>query len=155
MRALVQRVKKGSVTIDGKVNGAIEQGLVILLGVTHTDTEKDADFVADKCVDLRIFEDENGKMNKSLEDIGGSILLISQFTLYAATRKGRRPSFDAAARPEVAEPLYRYFIERVRSRGIRVETGIFGADMQVESVNDGPVTLILDTDQLMDTPRRG
>ena len=145
MRALVQRVKKGSVTIDGKVNGAIEQGLVILLGVTHTDTEKDADFVADKCVDLRIFEDENGKMNKSLEEIGGSILLISQFTLYAATRKGRRPSFDAAARPEVAEPLYEYFIQRLRSRGIPVETGIFGADMQVEIHNDGPVTILLDS----------
>ena len=144
MRALVQRVKKGSVSIDGKVNGAIGQGLVILLGVTHTDTEKDADFVADKCVDLRIFEDENGKMNKSLEDIGGSILLISQFTLYAATRKGRRPSFDAAARPEVAEPLYEYFIQRLRSRGIPVETGIFGADMQVEIHNDGPVTVMVE-----------
>ena len=144
MRALVQRVRKGSVTIDGKVNGAIEQGLVILLGVTHTDTEKDADFVADKCVDLRIFEDENGKMNKSLEDIGGSILLVSQFTLYAATRKGRRPSFDAAARPEHAEPLYEYFIRKLRSRGITVETGIFGADMQVEIHNDGPVTMLVE-----------
>ena len=144
MRALVQRVKKGSVTIDGKVNGAVEQGLVILLGVTHTDTEKDADFVADKCVDLRIFEDENGKMNKSLEDIGGSILLVSQFTLYAATRKGRRPSFDAAARPEYAEVLYEYFIRKLRSRGITVETGIFGADMQVEIHNDGPVTMLVE-----------
>ena len=144
MRALVQRVKKGSVTIDGKLNGAINQGLVILLGVTHTDTEKDADFVADKCVDLRIFEDENGKMNKSLEDVKGSILLISQFTLYATTRKGRRPSFDAAARPEHAEPLYEYFIQRLRSRGITVETGIFGAEMQVEIHNDGPVTMMVE-----------
>ena len=144
MRALVQRVKKGSVTIEGKVNGSIGQGLVILLGITHTDTEKDADFVADKCVDLRIFEDENGKMNKSLEETGGSILLISQFTLYAATRKGRRPSFDAAARPEYAEPLYEYFIRKLRSRGITVETGIFGADMQVEIHNDGPVTMLVE-----------
>ncbi|MBE6385911.1 MAG: D-tyrosyl-tRNA(Tyr) deacylase [Lentisphaerae bacterium] len=144
MRALVQRVKKGSVTIEGKVNGSIGQGLVILLGITHTDTEKDADFVADKCVDLRIFEDENGKMNKSLEETGGSILLISQFTLYAAARKGRRPSFDAAARPEYAEPLYEYFIRKLRSRGITVETGIFGADMQVEIHNDGPVTMLVE-----------
>ena len=144
MRALVQRVKKGSVTIDGKVNGSIGQGLVILLGITHTDTEKDADFVADKCVDLRIFEDENGKMNKSLEETGGSILLISQFTLYAATRKGRRPSFDAAARPEYAEVLYEYFIRKLRNRGITVETGIFGADMQVEIHNDGPVTMLVE-----------
>ena len=144
MRALVQRVKKGSVTIDGKVNGSIGQGLVILLGITHTDTEKDADFVADKCVDLRIFEDENGKMNKSLEETGASILLISQFTLYAATRKGRRPSFDAAARPEYAEVLYEYFIRKLRSRGITVETGIFGADMQVEIHNDGPVTMLVE-----------
>ena len=144
MRALVQRVKKGSVSIDGKIHGAIDQGLVILLGITHEDTEKDADFVADKCVDLRIFEDENGKMNKSLEDINGSILLISQFTLYAATRKGRRPSFDAAARPEVAEPLYEYFIQKLRSRGIKVETGVFGAYMQVEIHNDGPVTMMVE-----------
>ena len=144
MRALVQRVKKGSVTLEGKVNGSIGQGLVILLGITHSDTEKDADFVADKCVDLRIFEDENGKMNKSLEETGGSILLISQFTLYAATRKGRRPSFDAAARPEYAEPLYEYFIRKLRSRGITVETGIFGADMQVEIHNDGPVTMLVE-----------
>ena len=144
MRALVQRVKKGSVTIGGKVNGAIDQGLVILLGITHDDTEKDADFVADKCVDLRIFEDENGKMNKSLEDVKGSILLISQFTLYAATRKGRRPSFDMASRPEHAEPLYEYFIKKLRSRGVKVETGIFGADMQVEIHNDGPVTMLVE-----------
>ena len=144
MRALVQRVKKGSVSIDGQIHGAIDQGLVILLGVTHEDTEKDADFVADKCVDLRIFEDENGKMNKSLEEINGSILLISQFTLYAATRKGRRPSFDAAARPEVAEPLYEYFIQKLRSRGIKVETGVFGAYMQVEIHNDGPVTMMVE-----------
>ena len=145
MRALVQRVTEGSVTIDGKVNGAIGQGLVILLGITHTDTEKDADFVADKCVDLRIFEDENGKMNKSLEEIGGEILLISQFTLYAATRKGRRPSFDEAARPEVAEPLYEYFIKKLKERNIRVATGIFGADMHVEIHNDGPVTIFMDS----------
>ena len=144
MRALVKRVKKGSVTIDGKVNGAIDQGLVILLGITHDDTEKDADFVADKCVDLRIFEDENGKMNKNLEDVKGSILLISQFTLYAATRKGRRPSFDMASRPEHAEPLYEYFIKKLRSRGVKVETGIFGADMQVEIHNDGPVTMLVE-----------
>ena len=144
MRALVQRVTKGRVTIGGKVNGAIGQGLVILLGITHKDTEKDADFVADKCVDLRIFEDENGKMNKSLEEIGGEILLISQFTLYAATRKGRRPSFDMAARPEHAEPLYEYFIQKLRSRGVKVETGIFGADMQIEIHNDGPVTMLVE-----------
>jgi D-tyrosyl-tRNA(Tyr) deacylase len=117
---------------------------VILLGITHSDTEKDADFVADKCVDLRIFEDENGKMNKSLEETGGEILLISQFTLYAATRKGRRPSFDEAARPEVARPLYEYFIKKLKARNIRVATGIFGADMHVEIHNDGPVTMMVE-----------
>ena len=100
--------------------------------------------MADKCVDLRIFEDENGKMNKSLEEIHGEILLISQFTLYAATRKGRRPSFDMAARPEHAEPLYEYFIQKLRSRGVKVETGIFGADMQIEIHNDGPVTMLVE-----------
>ena len=145
MRALIQRVTSGSVTIDGKINGAIGTGLVILLGVTHSDDEKAADFVADKCAELRIFEDENGKMNRSLEDIGGAILLVSQFTLYGSTRKGRRPSFDEAARPELAKPLYEYVINRLRSRGITVETGIFGAEMQLEIHNDGPVTVMVES----------
>ncbi len=148
MRAVLTRVKSASVTVDGSVIGQIGQGFLILLGVTHEDTEAQAVKLADKLMGLRIFEDENGKMNRSLEDVGGQVLVVSQFTLYGNCKKGRRPEFLAAARPEIAIPLYEKFIALCRDKGFAVETGEFGAEMLVESVNDGPVTLIVDTDQL-------
>ena len=148
MRAVLTRVKHASVTIDGKVHGQIGEGFLILLGVTHEDTEAQAVKLADKLTGLRIFEDENGKMNRSLEDVKGQLLIVSQFTLYGNCKKGRRPEFLAAARPEIAIPLYEKFIALCRDKGFSVETGEFGAEMLVESVNDGPVTLIVDTDQL-------
>ena len=148
MRAVLTRVKSASVTIDGNVVGKIGQGFLILLGVTHEDTEAQAVKLADKLVGLRIFEDEDGKMNRGLETVDGEILVVSQFTLYGHCRKGRRPDFLAAARPEVAIPLYEKFVQLIRDKGIHVETGEFGAEMLVESVNDGPLTLIVDTDQL-------
>ncbi len=148
MRAVLTRVKNASVTVDGSVIGQIGQGFLILLGVTHEDTEAQAVKLADKLMGLRIFEDENGKMNRSLEDVGGQVLVVSQFTLYGNCKKGRRPEFLAAARPEIAIPLYEKFITLCRDKGFSVETGEFGAEMLVESVNDGPVTLIVDTDQL-------
>ncbi len=145
MRLLIQRAAKGSVSIDGKTVGRTGKGLVVLVGVTHTDTEADAEYLANKCVNLRIFTDENGKMNLSLLDIGGGMLAISQFTLYGDCVKGRRPGFDLAARPELAEPLYEKFVELVRNMGVSVETGRFGADMMVEIHNDGPVTFLLES----------
>ena len=148
MRAVLTRVKSASVTVDGKVIGRIGPGFLILLGITHEDTEAQAVKLADKLMGLRIFEDENGKMNRSLEDVGGQVLVVSQFTLYGNCKKGRRPEFLAAARPEIAIPLYEKFIALCRDKGFSVETGEFGAEMLVESVNDGPVTLIVDTDQL-------
>lgn len=148
MRAVLTRVKSASVTVDGSVIGQIGQGFLILLGVTHEDTEAQAVKLADKLMGLRIFEDENGKMNRSLEDVGGQVLVVSQFTLYGNCKKGRRPEFLAAARPEIAIPLYEKFIALCRDKGFSVETGEFGAEMLVQSVNDGPVTLIVDTDQL-------
>ena len=148
MRAVLTRVKSASVTIDGQIKGKIGQGFLILLGVTHEDTEAQAVKLADKLTGLRIFEDENGKMNQGLESVDGQILVVSQFTLYGNCRKGRRPDFLAAARPEVAIPLYEKFVQLIRDKGIHVETGEFGAEMLVESVNDGPVTLVVDTDQL-------
>lgn len=148
MRAVLTRVKSASVTVDGSMIGQIGQGFLILLGVTHEDTEAQAVKLADKLMGLRIFEDENGKMNRSLEDVGGQVLVVSQFTLYGNCKKGRRPEFLAAARPEIAIPLYEKFIALCRDKGFSVETGEFGAEMLVESVNDGPVTLIVDTDQL-------
>lgn len=148
MRAVLTRVKHASVTIDGKVHGQIGEGFLILLGVTHEDTEAQAVKLADKLTGLRIFEDENDKMNRSLEDVKGELLIISQFTLYGNCKKGRRPEFLAAARPEVAIPLYEKFVQLCRDKGFHTETGEFGAYMQVESLNDGPVTLVVDTDQL-------
>ena len=145
MRALVQRVTAGRVEIDGECVGKIERGLVILLGVTHQDTPEDVRFLVEKCVNLRIFEDDAGKMNRSLLDIGGEALIVSQFTLYGDAAHGRRPSFTAAARPETAIPLYEAFIEAVRSYGVRTETGRFGADMQLAIFNDGPVTLMVES----------
>lgn len=148
MRALIQRVTRASVTIDGEVRGAIGRGFLILLGVREGDTAAEADYLADKCTALRIFTDENDKMNLSLSDVEGGLLVVSQFTLYGDCRKGRRPSFIRAARPETAIPLYERFVARCRASGRPVETGEFGADMQVELVNDGPVTLWLDTDEM-------
>ena len=148
MRAVLTRVKHASVTIDGKVHGQIGEGFLILLGVTHEDTEAQAVKLADKLTGLRIFEDENDKMNRSLEDVKGQLLIVSQFTLYGNCKKGRRPEFLAAARPEVAIPLYEKFVKLCRDKGFHTETGEFGAYMQVESLNDGPVTLVVDTDQL-------
>ena len=148
MRAVLTRVKHASVTIDGQVKGRIGEGFLILLGVTHDDTEAQAVKLADKLTSLRIFEDEDGKMNRGLEVVNGEILVVSQFTLYGNCKKGRRPEFLAAARPEVAIPLYEKFVELCRAKGFHTETGEFGAYMQVDSLNDGPLTLVVDTDQL-------
>ncbi len=145
MRALVQRVKKGSVSVDGKVVGAIGQGLVILLGIRTGDTETEARYLAEKCANLRIFADAEGKFNRSLLEVGGGALVISQFTLYGDTRKGRRPGFEEAARPEIAEPLYKSFVQELRGFPIEVAEGVFGAMMLVEIHNDGPVTLMLES----------
>jgi D-tyrosyl-tRNA(Tyr) deacylase len=144
MRAVVQRVSSACVLVDGEVVGEIGRGLLVLLGVTHTDTEAQADWLAEKLVGLRIFEDDAGKMNLSLDEVGGSALIVSQFTLYGDCRKGRRPSFVDAARPEQAVPLYEAFIRAVQRLGVPVAAGRFGAMMQVELVNDGPVTLIVE-----------
>ena len=145
MRAVLTRVRSASVTIDGKVNGAIGRGYLVLLGVGHNDTEETALKLADKVCNLRIFRDENDKMNLNLEQVGGSILVISQFTLYADT-SSRRPGFTGAARPEQAIPLYEAFMARCRERGFAVEHGEFGADMLVSSENEGPVTILFDTE---------
>ncbi len=145
MRAVVTRVRSASVEIDGKINGQIGRGYLILLGVGPNDTEDTAVKLADKICSLRVFEDENGKMNRSLEQVGGSILVVSQFTLYADT-SSRRPGFSGAAKPDLAIPLYEKFMERCRERGFTVEHGEFGADMQVFSQNNGPVTILFDTE---------
>lgn len=145
MRAVIQRVSEAEVKIDGDSVGKIERGFMILLGVHEEDTQADADYLIRKIPLLRIFEDEAGKMNQTIQDIGGSILSVSQFTLYADTKKGNRPSFIKAARPETAIPLYEYFNQGLAESGLQVETGEFGADMKVALVNDGPVTIIFDT----------
>lgn len=145
MRAVIQRVSRASVTIDEQIVGSIGPGLLVLLGITHSDQLADARWLAEKIVGLRIFNDVDGKMNLGLSDVGGAILVVSQFTLYGDAQKGRRPSFIAAARPEQAIPLYEEFINGVKSLGIPVSTGRFGAMMHVELVNEGPVTLILDS----------
>ena len=146
MRAVVTRVKHASVTIEERVNGRIGRGFLVLLGVGPGDTEETARKLADKICNLRVFEDENGKMNLSLEQVGGALLVVSQFTLYADT-SSRRPGFSHAAKPELAIPLYERFMDQCRQRGFTVEHGRFGADMQVASVNDGPVTILFDTDK--------
>jgi D-tyrosyl-tRNA(Tyr) deacylase len=154
MRAVLTRVKSASVTIDGEVVGKIGKGFLILLGVGPNDTEKECRYLAEKILGLRIFEDENEKMNLGLDAVNGQVLVVSQFTLYGNCRKGRRPSFVEAAPPALGEELYEKFLQLCQELGYPPQHGQFGADMQVSSVNDGPVTLILDTDQLMDTPRR-
>ena len=155
MRAVLTRVKSASVTIDGEIFGKIGQGFLILLGVGPEDNEEHCRYLAEKALGLRIFEDENEKMNLSLADVGGQVLVVSQFTLYGNCRKGRRPSFTDAANPELGNRLYEQFLQECERLGFPPQHGRFGADMQVESVNDGPVTLILDTQQLLDSPRRG
>ena len=155
MRAVLTRVRSASVTIDGRVNGSISRGFLILLGVGPNDTERECRYLAEKALGLRVFEDENGKMNLGLDAVGGQVLVVSPFTLYGNWRKGRRPSFTDAADPELGNTLYEKFLEICAELGYPPQHGEFGADMQVESVNDGPVTLILDTDQLMTEPRRG
>lgn len=145
MKLVVQRSKEASVTVNGEVVGKINNGLVVLVGVTHEDKEDDAKYLADKIVNLRIFDDNDGKMNLSLLDVQGEILSISQFTLYGDCRKGRRPNFMNAAKPDLANDLYEKFNQYIREKGVKVETGIFGAMMDVSLINDGPVTLILDS----------
>ena len=145
MRAVVQRASRAEVRVGGEVTGRIERGLVVLLGVRAGDTERDADYLVDKVAGLRIFSDDAGKMNLSVEEVGGALLVVSQFTLYGDTRKGRRPSFIEAAPPEIATALYDYFVARARARGLPVATGVFQAMMEVDLVNEGPVTLIVES----------
>ena len=147
MRAVVQRVTRATVTVNGGVTGEIGPGLLVLLGVGQSDSEHAADYLAEKIVGLRIFEDAEGKMNRSVQEAGGAVLAVSQFTLYGDVRRGKRPSFDAAARPEQARKLYEYFVETLRAAGVRCETGRFQEMMQVELVNDGPVTILLDSEK--------
>lgn len=145
MRAVVQRVSQAKVTVDGEITGKIGRGLLVLLGVGTGDTRADADYLVDKTIGLRIFEDAGGKMNLAVAEVGGALLVVSQFTLYGDARRGKRPSFDAAAPPDEARELYEYFVEKVRGAGLRCETGRFQETMQVELVNEGPVTILLDS----------
>jgi D-tyrosyl-tRNA(Tyr) deacylase len=145
MRAVVQRVSRAQVTVNGRIAGEIALGLLVLLGVGREDTESDVNYLAEKIASLRIFQDADEKMNLSVADVGGSVLVVSQFTLYGDVRRGRRPSFDAAAAPEAAQQLYELFVERIRAAGLRCETGRFQEMMQVELVNEGPVTVLLDS----------
>ena len=145
MRAVVQRVSRAQVAVDGEIVGQIGRGLLVLLGVTHADNKADADYLVDKIAGLRIFEDGNGKMNLDIAAVSGGILVVSQFTLYGDVRRGKRPSFDAAAAPQRARQLYEYFVERIRAAGLPCQTGRFQEMMQVELVNDGPVTILLDS----------
>ena len=154
MRAVLTRVKSASVTIDGACVGSIGKGFLILLGVGPNDTERECRYLAEKALGLRIFEDENGKMNLGLEAVQGEVMVVSQFTLYGNCRKGRRPSFTEAAGPELGNAMYEKFLSVCEELGYPPQHGRFGADMKVESINDGPITLILDTDQLMEAPRR-
>lgn len=145
MRVILQRSKAASVTVEGSVTGRIDSGYVLLVGITHEDTIEDAQYVAKKVAEMRLFEDSEGKMNRSIFEAGGDVLSISQFTLYGDVKKGRRPSFIAAARPETAEPLWQAFNDALRGHGLKVETGVFGAMMDVELINDGPVTIIVES----------
>ena len=145
MRLLIQRVSHAQVSVNKQVTGKIGPGLLVLVGITHTDTEKDVEYLAERCVKLRIFNDDDGKMNRSLQDIGGEMLIISQFTLYADTRKGNRPGYSDAALPELANQLYEKFIEKIAEKNIQYGCGIFGADMDVEFCNQGPVTILLES----------
>src|SRR5664279_5567885 len=148
MRAVVQRVSRASVKVDGQLTGTIDSGLLVLLGVAKEDGETDADYLAEKIAGLRIFEDAGGKMNLNLAEAGGAVLAVSQFTLFGDVRRGKRPSFDAAARPDRAQALYEYFVERIRALGLQCETGRFQQMMEVELLNQGPVTILLDSKKL-------
>lgn len=148
MKFVIQRVKNSKVEIDNNVVGKINQGFLVLIGITYEDTKDIADLMIRKLINLRVFEDENNKMNLALKDINGELLLVSQFTLYADCKDGNRPAFINAARPEIAKPLYEYIIEKCKEQNIKVETGVFGADMKVSLLNDGPVTIILDSNEL-------
>ena len=149
MRAVVQRVTKGSVEIEGKIVGSINKGLVVLLGVSEKDTSEDVAYMAEKVLNLRVFDDEEGKMNYSLLDINGELLVVSQFTLYGDCRKGRRPNYMAAAKPEKADALYNDFVNLCKAQNVKTETGVFQADMKVEIINDGPVTLMVDSEKVI------
>lgn len=149
MRLVIQRVSKASVEIEGKVNGKIDEGFMLLVGITNDDNKEVVEKMADKLINLRIFEDENEKLNLSLMDVKGEILSISQFTLYANCKKGRRPSFLDAAKPEISKPLYEYFNQALENVGVHTETGIFGAMMKVSLINDGPTTIILDSKEII------
>lgn len=147
MKLVIQRVKKAKVEVEEKVVGKIEKGFLVLIGITHTDTKQEADYLAKKLCNLRVFEDENQKMNKNLKDVNGKLLIISQFTLYANCKDGNRPSFTNAAKPDMANELYEYFCEKCQEYQIEVQKGIFGADMQVSLINDGPVTIVMERDK--------
>ena len=147
MRIVIQRVQNASVSVENKVIGEIDEGYMILVGVGEEDSEKDAEYLADKTAGLRLFDDDEGKINLSIKDVGGSILAISQFTLYADTKKGKRPSFVRAAKQEKAERLYEYFMSCLKSAGLRVEKGQFGAHMKIDMINDGPVTILIDSNK--------
>lgn len=149
MRAVVQRVDRASVTVDGQLTGKVERGLLVLLGMAEGDTEKDLQYIVDKVCGLRVFEDAEGKMNLSVQDIGGSLLAVSQFTLCGDCRKGKRPSFDKAAKPDIANAFYEQFVEQCRAKGLPVATGVFRAHMLVELVNNGPVTILLDSTKIL------
>ena len=149
MRAVVIRVSRASITINGEAGGSMGKGFVVLVGVKPEDTTQEAAYLAKKCAEMRVFEDENGKMNKSLSDVGGSMMVVSNFTLYADCSHGRRPDFFHAAKPDIAIPVYEHFVSEIKARGIPLITGEFGADMAIDHVIDGPVTLILDTDQML------
>ena len=149
MRAVVIRVSRAAITINGEAGGNMDKGFVVLVGVKPEDTTAEAAYLAKKCAEMRVFEDENGKMNKSLSDVGGSMMVVSNFTLYADCSPGRRPDLFHAAKPDIAIPVYEHFVSEIKARGIPLITGEFGADMAIDHVNDGPVTLILDTDQML------
>lgn len=144
MKLVIQRVKQAKVEVKGKAAGEIEKGFLVLIGITHTDTRQEADYLAKKLCNLRVFEDENQKMNRNLKDVKGKLLIVSQFTLYADCKDGNRPSFTDAAKPEMANELYEYFCEKCEEYQIEVQKGIFGADMQVSLINDGPVTIVME-----------
>jgi D-aminoacyl-tRNA deacylase len=145
VRVVAQRVSEAKVTVDGAVSGAISHGLLLLVAVSKSDTEREADWMAHKCAGLRVFDDKDGKLNLSVSEVGGAVLIVSQFTLYGDCRKGMRPSYDRAARPEEARRLYEYFVQAVERTGVPVRTGVFQADMKVSLINDGPVTVLLDS----------
>ncbi|WP_458863767.1 D-aminoacyl-tRNA deacylase [Acidaminobacterium chupaoyuni] len=154
MRTVITRVTRAELTIEGRLHAKIGKGFLVLVGITGEDTEKEATYLAEKCVGLRVFEDENGKMNRALADVGGEILAVSNFTLYANCAHGRRPDFLAAAKPDHAVPIYEFFLSELRRLGAPLQSGVFGADMQIDHVNDGPVTILMDTAEMMKKERK-